>query len=62
MPEHTVTRAGGRITIHEGEAGSPAIATFDGHEGEELFDLMVMALTQAGAATFWDANRAEYLG
>jgi hypothetical protein len=62
MAEYTVTRDACVITIHEGDHHTPAIATFDGIEGEELFDALVTAATTTGVHTFWDANRAEYLG
>ena len=62
MAEYTVTRDAGVITVHEGDHESPAVATFDGFEGEELFDALVAGATAAGTHTFWDANRASYLG
>ena len=62
MPEYTVTRDGGAITVHEGGHDTPPIATFTGMEGEELFDLMVATTVATGTAAFWDANRAETLG
>jgi hypothetical protein len=61
MAQFTVTREGGVITIHESDHHSPAVATFDGFDGEQLFDALIAGATAAGTHTFWDANRADYL-
>lgn len=61
MTEYTVTRDSGEITIHEADHDSPALVTFRGFEGEELFDIFVTAAAASGTTTLWDANRAEYL-
>jgi hypothetical protein len=62
MHEYTVTRDAGVITVHGGDHNSDAVATFEGIEGEALFDALVAGATAAGTHSFWDANRAAYLG